>query len=125
MSIRWLRKETPLPADREQMIPALLTERATYVRYGKTDRVEQVDEQLQVYGYDPAVGFEPAKQPAPPTADEQTRDERRRQMIPALLAEREDYVRRDQLERVHLVDEQLAFYGHRPGAKATQTEAGA
>lgn len=36
-----------------RMIAALLRERAGLVAQGKTDRVEQVDEQLEHYGYKP------------------------------------------------------------------------
>lgn len=37
----------------DRMIAALLRERAGLVSLGKTDRVEQVDEQLKLYGYEP------------------------------------------------------------------------
>lgn len=36
------------------------------------------------------------------------------QMIPALLAEREGYVRYGRIDRVRMVDEQLAAYGYDP-----------
>lgn len=36
----------------DNMIAALKRERAAYVAAGKTDRVEQVDEQLRHYGYE-------------------------------------------------------------------------
>lgn len=38
----------------ENMIAALLRERANYVAQGKTDRVGLVDEQLKHHGYEPA-----------------------------------------------------------------------
>ena len=38
-------------AENANMIAALLRERATYERQGKTDRARQVDEQLEHYGY--------------------------------------------------------------------------
>ncbi|WP_326583332.1 hypothetical protein OG889_32785 [Streptomyces sp. NBC_00481] len=113
--------------DREQMVPALLRERETYVIQGKTDRVRQVDEQLDVYGYDPEVGFAPA---APPTAADEERErleqdaERQRQgKVRALLEEREQLLARQERaareprDRVALVDEQLAHYRHDGGAE--------
>lgn len=54
-------------ATNDNMIAALLRERAGYKRRGLDDRVRQVDEQLARYGYKP----EPKKRTAPPqqTAD--------------------------------------------------------
>lgn len=40
-------------ASNDNMIAALLRERAVYVTQGKTDRVRQVDEQLEHYGHTP------------------------------------------------------------------------
>jgi hypothetical protein len=40
-------------ASNENMIAALLRERAGYEAQGKTDRVRQVDKQLEHYGYSP------------------------------------------------------------------------
>lgn len=40
-------------ASNDNMIAALLRERATYERQGKPDRVRQVDKQLEHYGYSP------------------------------------------------------------------------
>lgn len=50
----------------QNMIAALLVERAAYERAGRTDRLAQVDEQLAHYGYEV-----PAERTAPPqnTAD--------------------------------------------------------
>lgn len=45
-------------ASNDNMIAALLRERATYVTQGKTDRVRQVDEQLEHYGYEPEAEAE-------------------------------------------------------------------
>lgn len=42
----------------DNMIAALLRERDTYERQGKTDRVRQVDEQLKHYGYEPEAEAE-------------------------------------------------------------------
>lgn len=40
-----------MPTNNQQMIAALLRERAAYKQAGKDDRVKQVDEQLKLYGY--------------------------------------------------------------------------
>jgi hypothetical protein len=40
-------------ARNDNMIAALLRERANYENRGKTDRVRQVDKQLKHYGYSP------------------------------------------------------------------------
>ncbi|MFE9764619.1 hypothetical protein ACFYPC_08830 [Streptomyces sp. NPDC005808] len=40
-------------ASNDNMVAALLRERAVYESRGKTDRVQQVDEQLEHYGYTP------------------------------------------------------------------------
>lgn len=61
------------------MIAALLREREGYERRGATDRVRQVDEQLQHYGYEPKPDpkdQEPQGRTAPPaaTADAGTPD---------------------------------------------------
>ena len=41
---------------RKASVDALLTEREGYVRYGKDDRVKQVDEQLKKLGEKPPAG---------------------------------------------------------------------
>lgn len=53
------------------MIAALLREREGYERRGQTDRVRQVDEQLEHYGYEPKPepkDQEPQGRTAPPAA---------------------------------------------------------
>lgn len=60
-------------ASNDNMIAALLRERATYVTQGKTDRVRQVDQQLEYHGYEPEADQEkePQGRSEPPqqTAD--------------------------------------------------------
>lgn len=61
-------------ASNESMIAALLRERANYQNRGKRDRVRQVDEQLEHYGYSPEPDEKsgPQGRTAPPqqTADQ-------------------------------------------------------
>ncbi|MFD3777352.1 hypothetical protein [Streptomyces sp. NPDC058612] len=55
----------------QAMIAALLREREGYERRGKEDRVRQVDEQLEHYGYEPKPDLkskEPEGRTAPPAA---------------------------------------------------------
>ncbi|WP_405924742.1 hypothetical protein [Streptomyces sp. NBC_00035] len=127
MTVIWDAPQPGLDADRqrEQMIPALLRERETYVIYGKTDRVRQVDEQLATYGYDPEAGFTPTAQPTAADDEreqlEQDAERQRQDKVRALREEREQLVARQERatreprDRVALVDEQLAHYG---GAQA-------
>lgn len=115
-----------LAAQRERMIPALLVERDGYARFGRDDRVQQVDEQLELYGYDPAVGFTPTPQPT--KADrareqlEQNAERERQGRVRALLEEREQLEARQlrsvqpPRDRIALVDEQLEHYGYDGGA---------
>ena len=53
-------------AQSDPWIPALLTERAGYLRQGLADRVAEVDEQLQLRGLDTA-GLPAVEQPQSPT----------------------------------------------------------
>ncbi|MDX3519278.1 hypothetical protein [Streptomyces scabiei] len=117
-----------LALGRDQMIPALLREREGYVQYGRTERVRLVDEQLALYGYDPEAGFQPAREPtaAEQAAAQREQDaERERQgRVHALLEERAQLTERNERamreprDRVALVDEQLAHYGHDGGPRA-------
>lgn len=50
--------ETPVVVRDENMIGALKRERAGMVAQGKDDRVAQIDEQLKLYGHNPAPATE-------------------------------------------------------------------
>ncbi|MER5384481.1 hypothetical protein ABT040_30180 [Streptomyces sp. NPDC002688] len=116
MTILWKQSSSPVPTNREQMIPALLAEREGYVKYGRTDRVRAVDEQLAAYGYDPKAGFQPTPVDDGPSPDEQDLEQRRAGMVRALLAERAEYKTKKLPDRVRLVDEQLQHYGYEGGS---------
>lgn len=65
-----------MPRD-ENMIAALLRERAGYQAHGKTARIEQVNEQLEHYGYtgdeaDESTGPQGRTEPPQQTADQGT-----------------------------------------------------
>ncbi|MDX2515466.1 hypothetical protein PV355_09970 [Streptomyces stelliscabiei] len=117
-----------LALGRDQMIAALLREREGYVRYGRTDRVRAVDEQLMLYGYDPEAGFEPPRQPTAGeqavARQEQDAERERQKRVRALLEERAQLTDRQgravqaPRDRVALVDEQLAHYGYDGGSAA-------
>ncbi|MFJ9376118.1 hypothetical protein [Streptomyces sp. NPDC101455] len=113
---------------RDQMVPALLREREGYVRYGRTERVRMVDEQLAAWGYDPEAGYEPPREPTAAeraeTLREQEAERERKNRVRALLEERAQLTERNEratrepCDRVALVDEQLAHYGHDGGPQA-------
>lgn len=128
MSGRGERAGDHLLPGREQMIPALLKERENYVRYGRTERVRLVDEQLAAYGYDPEVGFVPTPQPTAAEKQrarlEQAAERERKNRVRALreeralLVDRQERATRQPRDRVELVDEQLEHYEQSEGAGA-------
>lgn len=60
---------TDQPQTEDPMVAALLRERVGYVSRGMTDRVAQVDEQLELRGYTPQPET-PAEDPAEETSEE-------------------------------------------------------
>jgi hypothetical protein len=54
----------PGPPRNDRMIAALLRERAGLEAHGKSDRVEQVNEQLKAYGYETDEGTDDDKSAA-------------------------------------------------------------